>query len=89
MTDYEKVMDLIKHAKVIMSDGHEMRADEEKYFDLKGTKNTQIKMHKILYKWLCRVFILKRHNRLSDAEYALREKVYYMIYYSINAMTIE
>lgn len=89
MTDNEKVMDLIKHAKEIMSDGHEMRAYEKKYFDLKGTKNTQIRMHRVLNKWFCRVSILKRHNRLSDAEYALLEKVYYIILFSINAMTIE
>lgn len=80
MTAKAKITMLVKQAEEIMSDPQEMNRNGGKIrFELEGTKNMQTRMHKELNKWFY----------LSDAELELREKIYYSIFYSINAMTIE
>lgn len=90
MTAKQRVMSLIKQAEEIMSDEYEMRVNDGKVlFELEGTKNMQSRMHKELNKWYERCEILKLHNKLSVEEFLLRQKIYYSIFYSINAMTID
>lgn len=90
MTAKAKITMLVKQAEEIMSDGYEMRVNDGKVlFILEGTKNMQTRMHKELNKWYERCEILKLHNKLSVEEFLLRQKIYYSIFYSINAMTIE
>ena len=90
MTAKERIITLVKQAKEIMLDEDEMRVNNGKVlFYLEGTKNMRTRMHKELNKWYDRSTKMKLNNKLSEEEFLLRQKIYYSIFYSINAMTIE
>lgn len=87
MTAKAKVTMLINQAGEILTDSYEMSVNDGKVlFELEGTKNMQTRMHKELNKWYDRCTSRKLNNQLSVEEFLLRQKIYYSIFYSINAM---